>query len=238
MTNTTTNKPHLARTGLVASLMAAGALMAGAPAHAAGKAERARQAIATAQAKIQTADALGTAEVQPRESAQAKAALAHAQENLAAGHKPEAIDDAIHASALADTAIGTMQKRQARAADEQAATQQAALDDSRQQPRRYGYRRRTVLGCGSGRRATGCRNGHGHPGHRRNDRDHPWHDPRARPQGRRAQGRPPSGAHGLGKRHGDNDHAHHPLNASGRFRAHEKSPAGWTGGAFFVCSQP
>lgn len=133
MTNTTTNKPHLARTGLVASLMAAGALMAGAPAHAAGKAERARQAIATAQAKIQTADALGTAEVQPRESAQAKAALAHAQENLAAGHKPEAIDDAIHASALADTAIGTMQKRQARAADEQAATQQAALDDARQQ---------------------------------------------------------------------------------------------------------
>ena len=74
MTNTTTNKPHLARTGLVASLMAVGALMAGTPAHAAGKAERARQAIATAQAKIQTADALGTAEVQPRESAQAKAA--------------------------------------------------------------------------------------------------------------------------------------------------------------------
>lgn len=122
-------------TRIAAPLLAASAMIAGfsAPAHAAGKAERARQAIAAAEAKIQTADTLGTAEVQPAETAQAKAALAHAKENLAAGHKPEAIDDAIHASALADTAIGTMQKRQAQADARAAREKDAAVADAQQQ---------------------------------------------------------------------------------------------------------
>jgi hypothetical protein len=82
-----------------------------APVQAAGKADRARAAIAEAQTKIDTAEALGTSTSQPGQTAEANAALARAKENLAAGHKPEAITDAIHASALADTALGMMQKR-------------------------------------------------------------------------------------------------------------------------------
>jgi hypothetical protein len=122
----------MTKTKMIAPLMAATAMIAGfsAPAHAAGKAERARQAIAAAQAKIDTAEQLGTAEFRPGETAQAKAALAHAQENLSAGHKPEAIDDAIHASALADTAIGMMQKHKAELADRQSA---AAVADAQAQ---------------------------------------------------------------------------------------------------------
>lgn len=80
------------------------------PAAAQGKAERARTAIAEAQTKIDTAEALGTSTAQPGQTAAANAALARAKENLAAGHKPEAIEDAIRASALADTALGLMQK--------------------------------------------------------------------------------------------------------------------------------
>lgn len=120
---------------IVAPLLAATMLAAGmsAPAHAEGKADRARQAIAAAEAKLQTADSLGTAEAQPGETAQARAALAHAKENLAAGHKPEAIDDAIHASALADTAIGTMQKRKEQMADRTAADHAAAVADAQTQ---------------------------------------------------------------------------------------------------------
>jgi hypothetical protein len=81
-----------------------------APAYAEGKADRARAAIAEAQTKIDTAESLGTSTAQPGRTAEANAALARAKENLAAGHKPEAIADAIHASALADTALGQMQK--------------------------------------------------------------------------------------------------------------------------------
>lgn len=125
----------MTKTRIVAPLLAASAMIAGfsAPAHAEGKADRARKAIAAAEAKIDTADQLGTAEFRPGETAQAKAALAHAKENLSAGHKPEAIDDAIHAQALADTAIGMMQKHQAQVADRQAAHTAAALADAQGQ---------------------------------------------------------------------------------------------------------
>lgn len=81
------------------------------PAAAQGKADRARTAIAEAQTKIDTAEKLGTSTAQPGQTAEANASLARAKENLAAGHKPEAIADAIQASALADTALGLMQKQ-------------------------------------------------------------------------------------------------------------------------------
>ncbi|WP_421837509.1 hypothetical protein [Novosphingobium sp.] len=98
-----------------------------APAYAEGKADRARAAIAEAQTKIDTAESLGTSTAQPGRTAEANAALARAKENLAAGHKPEAIADAIHASALADTALGQMQKN---AAQHNEAVQAQAQDQA------------------------------------------------------------------------------------------------------------
>jgi hypothetical protein len=113
------------------------------PAAAQGKAERARIAIAEAQTKIDTAEALGTSTAQPGQTAAANAALARAKENLAAGHKPEAIEDAIRASALADTALGLMQKNaklrseavqsQVRAQTDGMARAQMSVDAARQQ---------------------------------------------------------------------------------------------------------
>jgi hypothetical protein len=107
-----------------------------APAYAEGKADRARAAIAEAQTKIDTAESLGTSTAQPGRTAEANAALARAKENLAAGHKPEAIADAIHASALADTAMGQMQKNAAQhteAVQAQAQAQVHADDMARAQ---------------------------------------------------------------------------------------------------------
>lgn len=127
------------------ALMAATALCLSfaAPAHAQGKADRARAAIAEAQTKIDTAESLGTSTAQPGRTAEANAALARAKENLAAGHKPEAIADAIHASALADTALGQMQKNanerrdavqaQAQAQSNDVARAQMSVDAARQQ---------------------------------------------------------------------------------------------------------
>ncbi|MFM9936687.1 MAG: hypothetical protein ACKVOL_10880 [Novosphingobium sp.] len=111
------------------------------PAYAQGKAERARTAIAEAQTKIDTAEALGTSTAQPGQTAEANAALAQARENLAAGHKPEAIADAIRASALADTALGMMQKHakehaeamQAKMQADGAAQAQMSVDAAHQQ---------------------------------------------------------------------------------------------------------
>ncbi len=95
------------------------------PAAAEGKADRARAAIAEAQTKIDTAEALGTSTSQPGQTAEANAALSRAKENLAAGHKPEAIADAIHASALADTALGMMQKNAKQHSEDMQAKMQA-----------------------------------------------------------------------------------------------------------------
>jgi len=77
----------------------------------AGKGDRAHEAIAAAEAKIHTAESIGTSTEVPRETADARAALAVAKENLAAGHKSMSIAAAIRASALADTAIGELQQR-------------------------------------------------------------------------------------------------------------------------------
>lgn len=109
------NRPTTPRANAFGHLLMATALCLSfaAPAYAEGKADRARAAIAEAQTKIDTAESMGTSTAQPGRTAEANAALARAKENLAAGHKPEAIAEAIHASALADTALGQMQKNAA-----------------------------------------------------------------------------------------------------------------------------
>lgn len=97
------------------------------PAHA-GKADRAREAIAAAQAKIDAAETAGAGTEVPHQLAEAKAALARARENLDAGHKPESIDAAIQAQALADASLGESQKRkQAMSEAQQQAAQGQAM---------------------------------------------------------------------------------------------------------------
>jgi hypothetical protein len=113
------------RKTLFAPLLAASAmaLALAAPAHA-GKADRAREAIAAADAKIHTAETMGAGSEMPHQTADARAALAMAKEKLAAGRKSTSITEAIRASSLADAAIGEMQGRQERtiAAERQART--------------------------------------------------------------------------------------------------------------------
>ncbi|MCW1430110.1 hypothetical protein [Novosphingobium sp. JCM 18896] len=123
------------RKTLIAPLMAATALaLTVSPAYA-GKADRARQAIAAAEAKITTAEQMGSATELPARHAEARAELARAKESLNAGNKSTSIDEAIHASALADATIGELQRRKdmavadanaARDADVSVAQQQAA----------------------------------------------------------------------------------------------------------------
>jgi len=111
------------RKTLFAPLLAASAmaLTLATPAHA-GKADRAREAIAAADAKIHTAETMGAGSAMPHQTAEARAALAMAREKLSAGRKSTSITEAIRASALADAAIGEMQKQQERAiADERQA---------------------------------------------------------------------------------------------------------------------
>jgi hypothetical protein len=128
------------RKTFIAPLLAASAMaLTVSPAHA-GKADRARQAIAAAEAKIHTADGMGTGANTPVETARAHEALANAKEQLERGDKSEAIETAIHASAMADTAIGVLQHDKdqqiadanaARQSDVTVAQQQAA--DAQQQ---------------------------------------------------------------------------------------------------------
>ncbi len=136
------NRPTPRHTAFGPLLMATAlCLSSAAPAYAEGKADRARAAIAEAQTKIDTAESLGTSTAQPSQTAAANAALASAKENLAAGHKPEAIADAIQASALADTALGLMQKNaklhseavQAQAQADGLARAQISVDAAHQQ---------------------------------------------------------------------------------------------------------
>jgi|GEM_PF-439068 len=97
---------------LLTSLLASSALaLAVSSPASAGQKDRAREAIAAAEAKINTANTLGAGVEVPGESAAARASLSRAKEDLASGRKAAAIDEAIHASALADTAIGELQRR-------------------------------------------------------------------------------------------------------------------------------
>jgi hypothetical protein len=96
---------------LFASLLASSAmaLAVTTPAHA-DKTDRAHEAIAAAEAKIHTAETLGASTEAPGQTAEARAALAIAREDLKAGHKSASISSAIRASALAETAIGELQR--------------------------------------------------------------------------------------------------------------------------------
>ena len=111
------------------------ALSLASPVMAEGKADRAREAIAAAQAKLQAADTAGAGTMLPAQQAHAREELASAKEALANGHKDEAIAAANHVSMMAEANLGETQHRQAaisqarvEAAHEQAAnaTQQAA----------------------------------------------------------------------------------------------------------------
>ncbi|HWA60601.1 MAG TPA: hypothetical protein VG939_04465, partial [Caulobacteraceae bacterium] len=77
------------------------AVSAAAPAYA-GEKDRAREAIAAADAKIHTAETVGAGVDAPVQTAQARAALAMAREEFDRGHHSASIAEAIHASALAD----------------------------------------------------------------------------------------------------------------------------------------
>jgi hypothetical protein len=120
----------------IPSLLAASALaLVSVQANAEGKGDRAQQAIAAAQAKVDVAKSMGGSTELPHGVAEADAALNTAKEEASAGNKEEAIHDAIHAQSLADTSIGEMQKRkdaamadqqQAAAAQNEAAQQQVA----------------------------------------------------------------------------------------------------------------
>lgn len=119
------------RNTVFSSLLASTAIVmaVAAPAHA-GERDRAREAIAAADAKIHTAETLGAGVETPAATAEARALLATAREDLERGHKSESIEHAIHAQALADTATGELQRRKndslaAARADQQATAAQA-----------------------------------------------------------------------------------------------------------------
>lgn len=76
----------------------------------AGKHDRAKEAIAHAQGKIDAANKLGAGGDVPRIQAEAEATLRTAKEDLASGHKEAAISDANRAAELADTAINLAAK--------------------------------------------------------------------------------------------------------------------------------
>lgn len=122
------------RSNLIATTIGATALMfAGSPALAQGKADRARAAIAEARGKIDAANKVGVAGDAPRLQAEAQAALRTAEEELARGKKDEAIADALHASELADTALGAAQQARNAQASAQQADAQAAAAQAQQQ---------------------------------------------------------------------------------------------------------
>jgi hypothetical protein len=111
------------------------ALTLSSPLMAEGKADRAREAIAAAEAKIQAADTAGAATMLTTQQAHAREELATAKEALASGHKDDAIAGANHAAMMAEANLGETQRRKAAmsqarvdAAHEQvaAANQQAA----------------------------------------------------------------------------------------------------------------
>lgn len=121
------------RKTLFAPLLAASAMaLTLTPAYA-GKADRARQAIAAAEAKIHTAETMGAATELPERNAEARAALARAREKLNAGKKSTSIDEAIRASALADATIGELQRRKDMAIEDAKAARDADVSVAQQQ---------------------------------------------------------------------------------------------------------
>jgi|SRR6185369_5736666 hypothetical protein len=116
------------RTRTLTGLLMAGALLAGGASPAfASKADRAAQAIAAAQAKIDSAKTIGAGTEVPRRVAAAQAELARASEAKQSGHNEDAIQIAIHAQAMADAILG---ETTARKDADVAATRAAAQDQT------------------------------------------------------------------------------------------------------------
>src|SRR5262245_46206647 len=99
-----------------APLLAATALVLSVPAHAGGAEDRARIAIAEAQAKIETAEGMGSATSMPRETADARAALELAQAKFKADRNDDALEAAVRAKSIADATIGQLQHNKEQAA--------------------------------------------------------------------------------------------------------------------------
>lgn len=121
-------KSHLAL-GLVATVT----LAVPSVSFAEGKTDKARQAIAAAQAKIDASNIAGASGDAPRLHAQAVAALHVAQDELDHHAKDAAIRDANHAGEIADMAIAASQRERsgAQAAATAQAQQQAAEANAR-----------------------------------------------------------------------------------------------------------
>lgn len=117
----------------LAPLFAATALALSVPAHAAGSEDRARTAIAAAQAKIETAERLGAGVELPGEAAEARAALALAREHFEADRNTRSIEQAVRAQALAETALGRMQNRNEQAVADERAARDAEVSAATQQ---------------------------------------------------------------------------------------------------------
>lgn len=116
---------------LFTPLLAASALALVATPAQANREDRARAAIASAEAKIHTAETLGSASQLPQDTANARAALAMAREHFKSDRNTESIASAIRAQQIADAAIGKLQQdKQQALTDERAtadiASQQAA----------------------------------------------------------------------------------------------------------------
>src|SRR5580700_1812896 len=124
----------LAKTTL-ASLVASSAmtLAIATPAAANKMTDRAHEAIAAAEAKIHIAESVGASTEAPRDTAEARAALASAKEDFASGQKEPAIQEAIRASALADTVIGLSQQHKDAAIASAREAQRATADTARDQ---------------------------------------------------------------------------------------------------------
>jgi hypothetical protein len=117
---------------LILACVSGAALIAAPPTSGQGKKDRAREAVAAAQAKVDAAGKVGAAGEVPRLLAEAQAALRTAQEDLAGDHKERAIADANHASMLADQALGEAQRAKLdRARDDKQAADAAAADAAR-----------------------------------------------------------------------------------------------------------
>jgi hypothetical protein len=99
------------------------------PAHAEGKTDQARKAIAAAQAKIDAANIVGAAGDAPRLHAQAVTTLHVAQDELNHHAKDEAIRDATRASELADMALAASNRERT---NEQRASTEAAQSQAAQ----------------------------------------------------------------------------------------------------------
>ncbi len=115
--------------------------LAAAPALA-GKAERARTAIAEARAKISAGDKVGASNGAPMAQGEARAELGNAEALLARGKKTEAEAAAKHASDLADMAIVNADRAKMSAARERRADAETTAAIAQQSASRVTAERR------------------------------------------------------------------------------------------------